>query len=218
MDQVVTSKPFRAVIFDFDGTLVDSYEAHLESFRRALSKFGLKVEDKEIYRRFGKAARQMLVEVLPEKEHPHISEMVREKRNQFVETSLNVRVFEGVEDVLRFLKNGGVKVGLATSADRPSVVRVLERANLADYFDVIVSAEDVKEAKPNPRVFTLTVERLGSRPEECLAVGDSIFDVIAARNAGIRIVVFANNPYQIDEIKSQEVSIVSKIDEIKRFF
>ena len=122
---MVTSKPFRAVIFDFDGTLVDSYEAHLESFRRALSKFGLKVEDIEIYRRFGKPARQMLVEVLPEKEHPHILEMIREKRNQFVETSLNVRVFEGVEDVLRFLKNRGVKVGLATSADRPSAVRVL---------------------------------------------------------------------------------------------
>ncbi len=210
-------EPVRAVIFDFDGTIVDSYEAHLESFRRAVSKFGLTFEDKEIYRRFGKPAKQMLAEVLPEKEHVHIAEMVKEKRAQFIETSREVKVLEGVEEILKHLKLRNIRLGLATSADKLSVMRVLTRFGLEAYFDVVLSAEDVQEAKPNPKIFIEAAERLNVLPRECLAIGDSIFDVMAAKEAGIRIVAVANNPFQIDEIKSQGVPVVSRIIEAERF-
>jgi len=214
---VSSREPVRAVIFDFDGTIVDSYEAHLESFRRAVSKFGLTVEDKEIYRRFGKPAKQMLVEVLPEKEHVHIAEMVKEKRVQFIETSRELKVLEGVEEILKHLKLRNIRLGLATSADKLSVMRVLTRFGLEAYFDVVLSAEDVQEAKPNPKIFIEAAERLNVLPRECLAIGDSIFDVMAAKEAGIRIVAVANNPFQIDEIRSQGVPVVSRIIEAERF-
>jgi len=207
----------RAVIFDFDGTVVDSFEAHLESFRRTLLRFGIAVEDEEIYRRFGKPARQILKETLPEKYHRYIDEIVKGKRAEFAETSREARVFDGVEEILRYLKGRGVKVGLATSSDRKSVMRVLIRFGLDRYFDAILSSEDVEEAKPNPRIFIKTAERLGAAPGECLVVGDSIFDVIAAREAGIRVVIVANNPYQIGEIKPQGVPIVSNIGDVRKF-
>jgi len=208
---------FRAVIFDFDGTIVDSYEAHLESFRRALSKFGLTVEDEQIYRGFGKPARQMLLEILPQQAHAHIDELVREKRIQFIETSRQVRVFDGVEETLLYLKQRGIATALATSADRPSVMRVLSGFGLEGYFDVILSAEDVKVAKPNPDIFILAAERLAVKTQECLVVGDSVFDVMAAREAGIKAVAIASNPFQIGEIRSLGVPIISRMTQLKEY-
>jgi len=209
---------FRAVIFDFDGTIVDSYEAHLESFRRALEKHGLKVEDEEIYRRFGKPAKVILAEILPESQHRHIDDIVRDKRREFIDTSSRIRLFEGVEDTLKYLVSKGVFLGLATSADRPSVMRVLEKFRLEHYFRTVVSSEDVVEAKPNPKIFTLTAERLGVEPKDCLIVGDSIFDVIAAVEAGMRIVVVANNPYQIGDVEAMGVEVLEAIGYLKNLF
>ncbi|MGQ9543904.1 MAG: HAD family hydrolase [Candidatus Bathyarchaeia archaeon] len=208
----------KAVIFDFDGTLVDSYEAHLESFRRALNRHGLKVEAEEIYKRFGKPARVILAEVLPETVHHRIDDLVREKRKEFVETSRKIRLFEGVEDTLRYLKSKGIRLGLATSADRLSVMGVLERFGLQTYFDTILSSEDVEEAKPNPKIFIMAAERLGVDPKECIIVGDSIFDVIAASEAGIRVVIIANNPFQIGEVKARGVKVLDKMDELRGLF
>jgi len=209
---------FRAVIFDFDGTIVDSCEAHIESFKRALSKFGLTVEDREIYRGFGKPARQILLEILPQQARAHVDELVKEKRIQFIETSLEVRVFDGVEETLRYLKQRGIATALATSADRPSVLRVLSRFGLEGYFDVILSAEDVKAAKPSPDIFILAAERLAVETQECLVVGDSVFDVIAAREAGIKTVAIANNPFQIEEIKSLGVPVISRMPILRSIF
>ncbi|MBS7627122.1 HAD family phosphatase [Candidatus Bathyarchaeota archaeon] len=205
----------KAVIFDFDGTIVDSYEAHLESFRRALRKYSLKVDDEEIYRRFGKPAKVILAEILPESVHHLIDDIVMEKRREFIETSSGIRLFKGVEETLRYLRSKGVCLGLATSADRPSVMRVLGRFSIQHYFDTVVSSEDVVEAKPNPRIFILTVERLGVEPDDCIIVGDSIFDVIAAVEAGMRIVVVANNPYQVEGAREMGVEVLDSMDELK---
>jgi len=208
---------FRAVIFDFDGTIVDSYEAHLESFRKALSKFGLAVDDEEIYRRFGKPARQILFEVLPQQARSHIDELVKEKRIQFIETSRQVRVFDGVKETLRYLKEKGIATALATSADRPSVMRVLSRFGLEEYFDVILSAEDVKAAKPNPDIFIRAAEGLNVGAQECLVVGDSVFDVMAAKEAGIKTVAIASNPFQMKEIRSLGVPVISRMTELMEY-
>ncbi|MEM2841414.1 MAG: HAD family phosphatase [Candidatus Bathyarchaeia archaeon] len=209
------SSLIKAVIFDFDGTIVDSYEAHLESFRRALRKLSLKVDDEEIYRRFGKPAKVILAEILPDSVHHLIDDIVREKRREFIETSSRIRLFGGVEETLKYLRSKGVGLGLATSADRPSVMRVLERFSLQHYFDTVVSSEDVVEAKPNPKIFILTAERLGVEPDDCLIVGDSIFDVIAALEAGMRIVVVANNPYQVEEVREKGVEVLYSMGELK---
>ncbi|MEM2942113.1 MAG: HAD family hydrolase [Candidatus Bathyarchaeia archaeon] len=208
---------YRAVIFDFDGTIVDSYEAHLESFRRALSKFGLAADDEQIYRRFGKPAREILLEILPQETHTQVDELVKEKRLQFIETSHRVRVLEGVEETLQYLRRNGVAAVLATSADRPSVMRVLSRFGLERYFDLVLSAEDVGAAKPNPDIFIRAVEKLALKPHECLVVGDSVFDVIAAKEAGIEAVAVANNRFQIEEIRSLGVPVISRISELKRY-
>jgi len=210
--------PDRAVIFDLDGTLIDSYHAHVESFRRALSRFGLTIEDEEIYRRFGKPAKQIIKEILPENQHRHIDEIVRYKRLEFIETSKDMQVFDGVETLLKHLKDKGFSTCLATSADSPSVIRVLNKFDLENYFDIVISSNDVKEAKPNPEMFIQASRRLEVEPKNCLVIGDSPFDVIAAKKAKMNVIIVDNNPFQKTEILSHKVPIVSNINQLTNFF
>jgi HAD superfamily hydrolase (TIGR01509 family) len=208
----------RAIIFDLDGTLIDSYQAHVESFLRALSRFGLTIENKEIHRRFGKPAKQIVKEILPENQHRHIDEIVRYKRLEFIETSKNMQVFDGVETLLKHLKDKGFRTCLATSADRPSVIRVLNKFDLENYFDMVISSNDVKEAKPNPEMFIQASKRLEVEPKNCLVIGDSPFDVIAAKKAKMNVIIVDNNPFQKTEILSHKVPIVSNINQLTKFF
>ncbi|TRO60753.1 HAD family phosphatase [Candidatus Bathyarchaeota archaeon] len=208
----------RAIIFDLDGTLIDSYQAHVESFLRALSRFGLTIENKEIHRRFGKPAKQIIKEILPENQHRHIDEIVRYKRLEFIETSKNMQVFDGVETLLKHLKDKGFRTCLATSADRPSVIRVLNKFDLENYFDMVISSNDVKEAKPNPEMFIQASKRLEVEPKNCLVIGDSPFDVIAAKKAKMNVIIVDNNPFQKTEILSHKVPIVSNINQLTNFF
>ena len=210
--------PVHAVIFDLDGTLIDSYEAHVESFRRALKRFGLTVEDAVIHRRFGKPAKQIIKEILPEAQHRHIDEIVRYKRLEFIDTSKDMQVFDGVETLLKYLKEKGFSICLATSADSPSVMRVVNKFGLESYFDVILSSNDVKEAKPNPEMFIQASKRLEVDPKNCLVIGDSPFDVIAAKKAGMKIIIVDNNPFQKAEISSHKVPIVSNINQVANIF
>ena len=206
--------PVRAVIFDLDGTLIDSYDAHLQSFQRALSRFGLTVKDEEVHRRFGKPAKQIIKEILPANQHNHIDDILKYKRLEFIETSKNMQVFEGVKTLLTHLKEKGISICLATSADKPSVIRVINKFDLNNYFDVIISSNDVKEAKPNPEMFIKASKKLQVHPKNCLVIGDSPFDVIAARKAGMDIIIVDNNPFQKKEIQSYEVPMVSNINQL----
>lgn len=212
-----TKLPVRAVIFDLDGTLVDSYDAHLESFRRALLRFGLTVKDEEIHRRFGKPAKQIIKEILPEKQHTHIDDILRYKRLEFIETSKDIQVFDGVETVLKYLKDRGISICLATSADKPSVIRVMNKFGLKNYFDVIISSNDVREAKPNPEMFIQVSKKLEVDPKNCLVIGDSPFDVMGARKAGMKIIIVDNNPFQKTEIQRHDVPIVSNIKQLTNY-
>jgi HAD superfamily hydrolase (TIGR01509 family) len=207
-----------AVIFDLDGTLINSYNAHVESFRRALSRFDLNIDEQEIYRRFGKPAKQIIKEILPKNLHKRLDDIVRYKRLEYIETSKDIQIFDGVETVLKYLKAKGISICLATSADKPSVIRILNKFNLEKYFDVIISSNDVKEAKPDPEMFIQASKRLGVDPTNCLVVGDSPFDVIAAKKAGMKIIIVDNNPFQKTEIQRYKIPIISNIDQLTNLF
>ncbi len=159
----------------------------------------------------------MIKEILPEDQHKNIDDIVKYKRIEFIETSRNMRLFEGVETILTYLKNKGIKICLATSADKPSVMRVMNKFGLTNHFDEIISSNDVKEAKPNPEMFINASKKLEVDPNKCLVVGDSPFDVIAAKKTGMNIIIIDNNPFQKQEILSYDVPVVTNINQLKNY-
>jgi HAD superfamily hydrolase (TIGR01509 family) len=203
-----------AVIFDWDGTLADSLEVHLKSWKRTFAEFGIEVKLEKIEATFGKPTEDILSEALPPRLHGKIPELIAMKRKYYLEDLASLKLYPGVENVLKKLKERSVPIALASSMSRKILYSSFRAMGIEEYFDVIVTVEDVTEGKPNPEMLLKAAEKLRVKPENCLMVGDSIFDVLAAERANMPIVVVANNLYQIAQIRETGVKIVEDISEI----
>ncbi|MDI6903627.1 MAG: HAD-IA family hydrolase [Methanocellales archaeon] len=202
------------VIFDYDGTLVNSFEAHLRSYRKLFSELGVEIEDEEVTKRFGRSTVAILLEVLPHKFHGNVERLAWRKQQYFNEFLEGLRLYPGVKEVLEALKRRSVPTGLASSMNRLSLHRSLRDLGIERYFDAIVSADDIERGKPDPDILLEMARKLGEKPENCMVVGDSIHDVLAASKANMKIVIVANNPYQLREIEGESVPIVKKMTDI----
>ncbi len=200
-----------AVIFDFDGTLADSLDAHIRSWRKAFEDLGVELREEEVRKRFGKPSATILSEVLPPRLHGKIAELTKRKQQYFVKQLTSLRLYSGVEEVLKKLKEMGIPMAVATSMNRESLRSTLQALGIEKYFFVIVTADDVAEGKPNPEMLLRAAEKLRVKPVNCLVVGDSLYDVLAAERASIPIVVVANNSYQIEQIREKGVKVLENI-------
>ncbi len=178
------------VLFDLDGTLVDSTDVHLHSFLDALDALGIARKPgvaekfrKQVGRRFLDIVRSLY----PELDESVVQE-IRKKKWEFTPKYLHlIRVLPGVYDVLNAL-HGKYPLGLVTSASRRFVQWVFSATNpsLGMYFDAVVSAEDVTHGKPDPEPYLLGAKRLGV--DAAVVVGDTEYDRISAERAGFSFV------------------------------
>ena len=177
---------FEAVIFDWDGTLVDSAKAIVGSFQKALDEIGCKVADEFIARLMGTNSLETLTMILREAKVSFDDKFIKhlsEERIRFeMEMSDKVILFDGTTDILESLR-GKVNLGLATSNNRKVIDHLLKVKNIRSFFDAIVTIEDIKNSKPNPEIFLKCASRLKVEPERCVVVEDSIFGVKAAKAA-----------------------------------
>ena len=183
----------KAVLLDFDGTIVDSMRVIHKVLNQTLRGYGLPEIEPNI---LGEMAGQPLASIL-KKLTPEVSEDVvegvREKfYRRYLEVSLKeTRPFPDTEKTLRYLNLKGFKVAVVTSTPRKPVLRELKRFNLKKYFDVLVTKEDVKNFKPSPEVVVKALARLGVENFEAVVVGDSPMDVKAGKAAGTKTVAVA---------------------------
>ncbi len=203
-----------AVIFDCDGTLVDSLDVHLRSWMKAFEELGVKLREEEIKKRLGKPVTAILSEVLPPRLRGKMAELTKRKQEYFAEQLTSLKLYPGVEGVLKELRKRSIPVAVATSMSKKSLHSSLQVLGIEKHFDAVITAEDVNRGKPNPEMLLKAAEKLGEKPQNCLVVGDSVFDVLAAERAGMPIVVVGNNPYQIAQIREKGVKIVKNITEI----
>jgi len=203
-----------AVIFDCDGTLIDSLDVHIRTWKKAFEDLGIPFREEEIVKRFGKPLKAILSEVLTPGDHGKIAELAKSKRHHFMEQLASLKLYPGVEKVLKALKERSIPMAVATSMGMKSLRSSLQATGIEGYFDAVVTAEDVNRGKPEPEMLLKAAEKLGEKPQNCLVVGDSIFDVLAAERAGMPVVVVGNNLYQIAQIREKGVKIVKNITEI----
>jgi HAD superfamily hydrolase (TIGR01509 family) len=176
----------RALIFDLDGTLVDTVYAHVYAWQRALAEAGLPIDGWRIHRRIGMSGGLFTRAVAREIGRPLSAEETEELQRRhgelFRELLPERRPLPGAVGLLAELREKGIPHGIATSGRRPEIDASLEALGVPAE-TVVVERGDVLRAKPEPDLFLAAQERIGVAPEECYVVGDATWDLLAARRA-----------------------------------
>ena len=184
--------PVRAVLFDVDGTLVDSVDAHARAWQETFAEFGQHIPFEQVRGQIGKGGDQLMPALLPPDVLERDGKSMEHRRGEiFRERHLpDLRAFPAAADLLRRCAEAGLKVAFASSA-KPEELEELKR--IIGVADGVTAAEtssgDAERSKPHPDIFLAALERLpGVRAEETVVVGDSPYDAEAAGKAGIRAV------------------------------
>ena len=193
----------RALIFDLDGTLVDTVYGHVLAWQRALEDAGLPIEGWKIHRRIGMSGGLFARAVAREIGRPIDSdqaEAIQRRHGELFRELLPVRrPLPGAVELLAELREGEVAHGIATSGRRPEIDASLEALGVGSE-TVVIERGDVARAKPEPDLFITCAERLGIPAQECYVVGDAVWDLLAARRASMLNIGLLSGGYGEDEL------------------
>jgi len=183
---MTTFSRIQAVLFDVDGTLLDTTAFIYGGFDHALAAHGHAPAGRAAYARvMGKPLEVCYVELAPGGD----SALLCETHRTWQADNLHLSVaFPEAEHVLRALRDAGLRLAAITSRSARTSVRTLEQAGLASYLDLVLSAEDVTAIKPDPAPLRLALERLRVEPAAAVMVGDTDADILAGKAAGVRTV------------------------------
>lgn len=173
------------ILFDFDGTVMDTNDVILQSWQHTFRTVeGKERSEEDIFKTFGEPLYVTMKKFLPQIE---VDEGVAIYREYHYDNFTNlINVFPGILELLQELKNQEYKIGLVTSRLMETTKLGLKKYDLEKYFDAIITFEDTDKHKPDPEPVLIALQRLDSRPEETIMVGDSMFDIFCARNAGVK--------------------------------
>jgi pyrophosphatase PpaX len=171
------------ILFDLDGTLVNTYELILQSFLHTFQHFGFhQIKKEDCYKFIGPTLVESFSTIAPDK----VEEMVHYYRefNKEHHDEL-VREFPGVNEAIQSLSQQGYKLGVVSTKVRETVLKGLRKTNLLPYFPVVITLDEVEKAKPDPEPLFKAMHLLDAKPDNTLMVGDSYHDILGAKNSGV---------------------------------
>ena len=183
--------PIQAILFDIDGTLVDSVYLHVDAWRRAFAEHGLVAPAWEIHRRIGKDGSLLVKELIDvaggDSESGDLaSDLSSAHDEHYGARSDDLTVLPGARDLVRRSKDQGLVVVLATSAPDHELTILRSLLDVDDAVDAVTSGADVDMAKPDSTVVALALERAGVAAENAVMIGDATWDFVAATDIGVR--------------------------------
>jgi HAD superfamily hydrolase (TIGR01509 family) len=173
---------FQGAIFDVDGTLVDSNDAHAAAFVEAFAESGLQVAFEEVRPLIGKGSDKLIPRLIGRYDQA----IAERKKAIFMARHLpGVRAFPAVDLLLARLRTMDFRLAVASSAARDELDALLDVARAKGYFAAVTDADDAERSKPDPDIVLAALDRLGFAAERCVMVGDTPYDAAAARRAGV---------------------------------
>jgi len=180
---------FDAVLFDFDGTLVDTMPIHFEAYRRVFAEMSLDLTHHDFYSNIGGTGMETIPRFLRGRPAPWpTTDIHRRKKERLLVLLDEIELQPLPTAYLLPLLNGRVPMAVATSGARIGVDKMLDRLAWRRYFAAVVTAEDVARGKPAPDLFATAASRLGIAPAACLAFEDTDDGIAAARAAGCQVI------------------------------
>lgn len=193
----------QALIFDLDGTLVDTVYAHIFAWQKALAEAGMAIEGWRIHRKIGMSGglftravgRELGREISPEEE-----DALQKRHGEiFIQLLPERRPLPGAIELIQFLYTNNILFGIATSGRRPEINGSLDILGIRPG-TIVVERGDVLRAKPEPDLFLACQQRMGISPDNCYVVGDAVWDLLAARRAGMLSIGLLSGGYGEDEL------------------
>ncbi|BFT73625.1 HAD-IA family hydrolase [Paenibacillus sp. P36] len=206
----------KAIIFDFDGLIIDTESPWYHAFKDIYQEHGVELSlelwCKNVGTTFDEFNPYVYLETSIQKplDHGYIKQLSHEKYAVYLGEA---KLLPGVLHLLEAAKSRGLRIGLASSSTRDWVHKYLKQQGIFSYFDVIHTADDVKRVKPDPELYTLTLEKLGVAAGEALVFEDSPNGLKAAKAAGIRCVIVPNDVTRNLEFIAHDLRVAS-LDEI----
>ena len=190
----------RAVLWDMDGTLIDSEELHWISWRDTMANEGITITREEFLASFGQRNDSIIPRWLGAAATPERIERISEAKEELYRQMVRrdgVSPEPGVTTWLRRLHNEGWQQAIASAAPRANIDAILEALSATQVFQGIVSAEDVHRGKPDPEVFLVAASRVGVPPDRCIVVEDAVPGIQGARSAGMKSIGVSHNGKQL---------------------
>ncbi|WP_378954356.1 HAD family hydrolase [Pelosinus sp. sgz500959] len=185
--QETLESKIKAIIFDLDGTLVDSEPNYYEGDKKLLEEYGIELTEDMKSKYTGIGSQDMMEDIKKKFNiNDSVEKLVAKKNKYYIEIAKdNTIVFPEMLNFLQLLKKNNFPMAIASGSSPEIIEMIISITNIKSYFDVTLSAEEVKKGKPAPDIFLETAKRLGISPINCLVLEDSQYGVEAAKSAGM---------------------------------
>ena len=210
------------IIFDFDGVILDSENSHFIAFNEGLKNLNINISEDEYYSKYiSLDDRGVITNVVNDKNISVTNEeidMIIKNKNDYFESRLidNSKLFPGVEElIIQLSKNFVLSIG--SGANRSEIIKTLKNNNIYDYFEIIVSADEVNNPKPNPETYNRVLDNINTdfNINEIIVIEDSPGGIEAAKSAGLKCIAITNT-FDNKELGKADI-IVSNYEDILKY-
>lgn len=210
----------KAVIFDFDGVISDSEPCHFAATNKVLQDFGIQMSEEDYYAQFLGYSDYEMFEAIKEKYKTDfngvgIEKIIKRKAIFFEEVIRETdHLIEGIPELIAKLKKNKIKIAIYSGALPADIKIMLEDSGMAEFFDCIVTADDVTKGKPDPEGYLLALKKINDisdypiSAKQCVVIEDSRWGIVAAKKAGMQVVAVTNS-YPAEELEDADMIIDS---------
>lgn len=191
------------ILFDIDGTLLDSNDAHAQSWLETFNEFKIEVDYETIRRAIGMGSDNLLPSVAGIKKQTEVGEALAKRRGEIFQVKYLplLKPFPRTRELVETLKNAGYKLVVATSASKDDLKGLLKRAKVDDLFDEKTNSDDVENSKPQPDIIEAAMKKIDLQADQVVMIGDTPYDIAAAGRANVRSIGFTCGGWSPDSLR-----------------
>jgi membrane protein len=199
----------KAVLFDIDGTLIDSNDLHVEAWHQVFSEAGHEIERSAIHDQIGKGGDNLVPALLPHLSQGEQKALADGQGRLFKQLFLDKATpFPAARELLRHVHDTGRKVVLASSASQEELQHYVRLLDIEDIVSASTSIDDVSASKPEPDIFALALKKVGIAAGEAVAVGDTPYDAISAGKAGVATIALLSGGFTERQLATAGAGVI----------
>lgn len=191
-----------AAIFDVDGVLVDSFDAHFHSWRQLAAETGVTFNQRDFAATFGRTSRDIIARFWPVNPSDERTIAQLDQRKEAIYRSIvesDFPAMDGATELIQSLHRAGFAIALGSSGPPANIELAIERLTVRDFINTVVTGSDVRRGKPDPEVFLTAAQRLSIPPNKCVVVEDAPAGIVAAHAGGMAAVALLSRGHRRED-------------------